>query len=152
MQGLPGNEMNINNFLCFALYSTTRSMNQLYATYLDEHDLTYPQLLVLFLLWEKEGQSVKELGSQLFLDNGTLTPLLKRMEKKNLVKRVRSTEDERIVQIFLTPEGKNHQDMIPQMAGSMLCDLGMEPDEVTMMAENIHKIRRNIDAAIDERS
>lgn len=124
-------------------------MSQLYSTYLDKYDLTYPQLLVLFLLWEKEGQSVKELGTQLFLDNGTLTPLLKRMEKKELVSRKRSTEDERIVQIFLTKKSKELQEMIPCMAESMLCDIGMNPEEVAVMAENIHKVRQNIEAAIN---
>ena len=123
-------------------------MNQLYGTYLDKYDLTYPQLLVLFLLWEKEGQSLKELGAQLFLDNGTLTPLLKRMEKKNLLNRKRSTEDERVVQVFLTPHANELRGMIPQMADSMLCDIGMKPEEIKKMAKNINKIRNNIEAAI----
>ena len=143
--------MNINNILCFALYATSRSMGQLYATYLEKHDLTYPQLLVLFLLWDREGQSIKELGSQLFLDTGTLTPLLKRMEKKNLVNRIRCKEDERVVQIFLTTDGKKLQKMIPKMADSMLCDLGMNPEEVAQMAGKIHEIRQNIDDAVRER-
>ncbi|TDJ04675.1 MAG: MarR family transcriptional regulator [Deltaproteobacteria bacterium] len=143
--------MNINSILCFALYATSRSMGQLYATYLDKYDLTYPQLLILFLLWDKEGQSIKELGSQLFLDTGTLTPLLKRMEKKNLVIRKRNTDDERIVQIFLTPDGNKLQKMIPKMADSMLCDLGMNAEEVAQMAGKIHEIRSNIDNAIQYR-
>jgi MarR family transcriptional regulator, organic hydroperoxide resistance regulator len=134
----------IDNFLCFALYSASRTMNQLYRHYLKKIDVTYPQLLVLLLLLERDHRNIHAIGEMLFLDTGTLTPLLKRLESKGFVKRERSKEDERSVIISLTQAGKNVQDLLKDLAPSMLCDLEMEPDEVIAMANKIHSIRRTI--------
>src|SRR6266487_788832 len=96
----------LGNQLCFAVYSTAHAFNRFYKPLLDRLGLTYPQYLVMLVLWEQDGVAVKEIGERLYLDSGTLTPLLKRMEAAGLVKRTRSTEDERQVLVALTPQGQ----------------------------------------------
>ena len=97
----------LDNQLCFALYSASLSMTKLYKPLLDALELTYPQYLVMLVLWEKDAITVSALGERLFLDSGTLTPLLKRMELAGLLQRQRSAEDERRVEITLTSQGRN---------------------------------------------
>lgn len=105
---LPANDaaLRLDNQLCFALYSASLAMTKLYKPLLDALQLTYPQYLVMLVLWETDGLSVSALGERLFLDSGTLTPLLKRMETSGLLRRQRSTEDERRVEVFLSAEGR----------------------------------------------
>lgn len=98
--------LKLDNQLCFSLYSTSLAMEKLYRKLLKDLGVTYPQYLVLLCLWDQKEMTVSELGKLLFLDSGTLTPLLKRLEKEGLVIRERSSEDERRVMITLTPEGK----------------------------------------------
>lgn len=97
--------LQLNEHLCFSLYACSRAISRLYRPLLEEMGITYPQYLVLLSLWESDGRTVKELGEQLDLDSGTLTPLLKRMETNELIRRVRSTEDERVVLVLLTEKG-----------------------------------------------
>lgn len=96
----------LDNQLCFALYSTSLAMTKLYQPLLKALGLTYPQYLVMLVLWEGDGISVSDLGERLFLDSGTLTPLLKRLQHAGLLQRQRSVADERRVQIVLTPAGR----------------------------------------------
>ncbi|HYG87799.1 MAG TPA: MarR family transcriptional regulator [Azospirillum sp.] len=96
----------LSNLLCFAVYSAAHAFNRVYKPLLDKLDLTYPQYLVLVVLWERDGLTVKEIGNRLYLDSGTLTPLLKRLESAGLLRRVRDQEDERQVRIHLTAEGR----------------------------------------------
>src|SRR5215813_11629288 len=96
----------LGNQLCFAVYSTAHAFNRVYKPLLDRLGLTYPQYLVMLALWERDGVPIKDIGERLFLDSGTLTPLLKRLEAAHLVKRTRSTEDERQVLIALTAQGQ----------------------------------------------
>ncbi len=96
--------MKLDRQLCFALYSASLSMTRLYQPLLAPLGLTYPQYLVLLALWEQDGVTVSALGDRVFLDSGTLTPLLKRMEQAGLLRRQRDTVDERRVHIHLTPE------------------------------------------------
>jgi DNA-binding MarR family transcriptional regulator len=96
----------LDNQLCFALYSASLAMTKLYKPWLDELGLTYPQYLVLLVLWEEDGLSVSELGNRLHLDSGTLTPLLKRIESAGLVSRLRAADDERRVHVTLTAAGR----------------------------------------------
>jgi len=95
----------LDNQLCFALYSTSLVMTKLYQPLLATLGLTYPQYLVMLVLWERDGLTVSALGERLYLDSGTLTPLLKRMEARGLLIRQRSAQDERRVQVSLTAEG-----------------------------------------------
>ena len=92
--------------LCFPLYACARETIKLYKPHLDELDLTYTQYIAMMVLWEKKAVTVKELGAELYLDSGTLTPLLKKMEAKGLLTRRRSTDDERSLIVSLTPEGE----------------------------------------------
>jgi len=96
----------LDNQLCFAVYSTGHAFNRVYKPLLERLGLTYPQYLVMLVLWERDGVPLKDIGERLFLDSGTLTPLLKRLEAAQLIKRRRSTEDERQVLIALTPQGQ----------------------------------------------
>ncbi|MBT0570508.1 MarR family transcriptional regulator [Curvibacter sp. CHRR-16] len=98
--------LQLDKQLCFALYSTSLAMTKLYKPLLQALDVTYPQYLALLALWEQDGQSVSSLGEKLFLDSGTLTPLLKRMEQAGLLQRQRSPADERRVTIHLTAAGQ----------------------------------------------
>ncbi|GAB3914719.1 MarR family transcriptional regulator [Larkinella knui] len=95
--------------LCFPLYVASRLTTQLYGPLLKEIDITYPQYLVLLVLWQKDHQSVSEISTLLYLESNTLTPLLKRLEQKQLIRRKRLDSDERVVEISLTEEGKNLQ-------------------------------------------
>lgn len=97
----------LGNQLCFAIYSTAHTFNRVYKPLLDKLGLTYPQYLVMLVLWERDDLPVKDIGERLFLDSGTLTPLLKRLEAAELIKRTRSTEDERQVMIALTSRGQS---------------------------------------------
>lgn len=96
----------LDDALCFALYSTSLTMSKVYKPHLEALGLTYPQYVVMLALWAGDGLSVSELGEQLCLDSGTLTPLLKRLEANGLLERVRDTQDERVVRIFLTSGGR----------------------------------------------
>ena len=97
--------LRLKNQLCFPLYAASREVIKLYKPYLDELDLTYTQYIATMLLWEHKTLTVKELGEFLFLDSGTLTPLLKKLETKGLVSRARSTKDERNLNVTITESG-----------------------------------------------
>lgn len=109
--------LKLENQLCFKLYTASRLVSQLYYPLLEKIGITYPQYLVMIVLWEHENLSVKELGKFLYLDSGTLTPLLKKMEAKGLIKRSRDKDDERSVIISLTRKGEDlssEADKVPQ--------------------------------------
>ena len=118
----PADSQRLDNQLCFAVYAAAHAFGRAYRALLGQHDLTYPQYLVLLVLWEEEGLSVKEIGTRLFLDSGTLTPLLKRLEASGRVRRARDRADERQVSIFLTDAGRALREplaCIPDQAGGM---------------------------------
>lgn len=98
--------MKLSNQLCFPLYAAARTVTGLYTPYLKPLGLTYTQYIVMLVLWEEDGVSVSEIGDRLMLDNGTLSPLLKKLEKAGYVERSRCREDDRVVEISLTKEGK----------------------------------------------
>ncbi|TXK45340.1 MarR family transcriptional regulator [Pontibacter qinzhouensis] len=98
-------QLKLENQICFPLYAASRLVTRLYQPLLDALNLTYPQYLVLLVLWEHDGLSVNQIGEKLHLHSNTLTPLLKRLEQQGLLQRRRSTSDERQVQLFLTPQG-----------------------------------------------
>src|SRR6201981_1015621 len=118
----------LSNQLCFAVYSTAHAFNRVYKPLLDRLGLTYPQYLVMLALWERDGVPVKDIGERLFLDSGTLTPLLKRLEAADLIKRRRSTEDERQVLIALTSQGQALREKARSVPQSILaasaCSIG----------------------------
>lgn len=113
--------------LCFALYAASHAMNRVYKPLLDPLGLTYTQYLVLLVLWERDDVTVKDLGTRLFLDSGTLTPLLKRMEATGLIRRRRDPADERLVRVSLTDAGRALRTEVAkiQTAVSGACNLDL---------------------------
>lgn len=100
----------LNNQLCFALYSTSLAMTKVYKPLLHALNLTYPQYLAMLVLWEQDGATVTDISQRLLTDPGSMTPVLKRLEVEGLVKRTRSKEDERVVNLYLTTAGKALQE------------------------------------------
>ncbi len=140
----------LDNQICFAVYSTAHAFNRVYKPLLHKLGLTYPQYLVMLALWERDGVPVKDIGERLFLDSGTLTPLLKRLEAASLVKRSRSTEDERLVLIALTQQGqalKEKARAVPQgILAASACSLG----ELSAMKKDLVALRDRLNAALGE--
>lgn len=137
----------LDNQLCFALYSTSLAMTKLYKPLLETLGLTYPQYLVMLVLWERDGLMVSELGERLFLDSGTLTPLLKRLEASGLIARIRDVQDERRVHITLTQAGRVLKAEAAQIPACILkasqCTL---PDIVTL-TQQVQTLRKNLTPA-----
>lgn len=136
--------LKLDNQLCFALYSTSLAMEQLYRKLLQDLHLTYPQYLVMLCLWEKKELAVMELGNLLRLESGTMTPLLKRMEKDGLVSRVRSKEDERKVMITLTAQGKRLKDKALNVPKKVLDCSCMGKTELLKLKSNLDSLREKI--------
>jgi DNA-binding MarR family transcriptional regulator len=120
----------LDNHLCFALYAASNHMTRLFAPFLNKLGVTYPQYLVLVVLWERGGQGVGELASALQMDLGSLSPMLKRLEAKALVTRRRTAEDERRVLVGLTPKGTALRKRTEQMLGEFYCFLNMPLDQL----------------------
>lgn len=133
--------LRLDNQLCFALYSASLAMTKAYKPLLDALGLTYPQYLVMLVLWEHGGLSVSEFGERLSLDSGTLTPLLKRMESGGWLQRVRSSEDERRVRVSLTPAGRKLKARAARIPASMLQASGCSLDELMALTAQIRQLR-----------
>ena len=112
--------LRIKNQLCFPLYACSRETIKRYKPYLDELDLTYTQYIAMMILWEHKSLTVKEIGQHLFLDSGTLTPLLKKLENKGLLTRARSAKDERSLIVTITPAGEAPGERAVGMPGRWL--------------------------------
>lgn len=143
--------LKLDNQLCFSLYACSRAISRMYRPLLDELGLTYPQYLVLLVLWEKEESTVKELSAILDLDSGTLTPMLKRMEAAGLVQRKRSSEDERVVIVRIADKGlalKHKAVCIPQAlfasSGMTLEQLAELNRQVKAMMAHIHELNGTV--------
>jgi len=130
--------------LCFALYSSSLLMTKLYKPVLGALGLTYPQYLVLLALWETDRVAVGELGARLYLDSGTLTPLLKRMEAAGLVTRVRAADDERRVIVALTPAGRAMRRKAEKVPLTVACAVGCQLDEITTLTARLQTLRANV--------
>jgi MarR family transcriptional regulator, organic hydroperoxide resistance regulator len=131
--------LQLDNQLCFALYSASRAMTAAYAPLLDELDLTYPQYLVMLVLWEHDGERVSQIGDRLHLDSATLTPLLKRLESRKLIERRRSRADERVVEVFLTAAGKRLERKAADVPACML-------EKVQLSLAELGKLRAQVQA------
>jgi MarR family transcriptional regulator, organic hydroperoxide resistance regulator len=137
------------NQLCFAVYSTAHAFNRFYKPLLDKLGLTYPQYLVMLVLWEQDGLPVKEIGERLFLDSGTLTPLLKRLEAAGLLKRTRSKEDERQVIVALTVQGEALKEKARKLPLSILAASQCSVAELTTLKSEIVSLREKLNAAAE---
>jgi MarR family transcriptional regulator, organic hydroperoxide resistance regulator len=131
---MPG----LDNHLCFALYAASNHMTRLFVPFLTKLGVTYPQYLVLVVLWERGAQGVGEMASALQMDLGTLSPMLKRLAVKGLVTRQRQTEDERRVLVDLTPKGVALRKRTEQMLGEFYCFLNMPLDELFDLKDQLH--------------
>ncbi len=126
--------------VCFPVYALSREITQHYRPLLDELGLTYPQYLVLLVLWENKKQTVNQLGEKLRLDTGTLTPLLKRMEQKNIISRNRSSQDERVVEITLTDTGNALSEKAKSIPMKMIASMGISLDDLEALKRIANKI------------
>jgi len=130
--------------LCFALYSTGLALNKVYRRLLSGLGLTYPQYLVMLVLWERDGITVSEIGERLFLDSATLTPLLKRLESAGLISRTRAKRDERQVVIALTTDGKALKATARSVPTDVFCASECSPAELAALKRQLESLRGNL--------
>lgn len=134
----------LENQLCFALYSASLAMTKTYKPFLDKLGLTYPQYLVMLVLWQQDDVLVKTIGEKLFLDSGTLTPLLKRLETSALIARTRDAVDERQVRITLTREGRALKKKAQGIPQQVLCASGQERHTLESLRAQLAVIRNEL--------
>ena len=137
----------LDSMLCFAIYATGHAFTRFYKPRLDALGLTYPQYLVLIVLWEGDDITVNTLGSRLFLDSGTITPLLKRLEARGLVKRRRDEDDERQVRILLTPEGRALREKAMSIPLSVATGTGLTRETADRLRAELLNLRDRLDAS-----
>jgi DNA-binding MarR family transcriptional regulator len=138
--------LQLSNQLCFAIYSTAHAFNRVYKPLLDRLGLTYPQYLVMLVLWERDGVPIKDIGERLLLDTGTLTPLLKRLEAAHFIKRTRSTEDERQVLVSLTSTGQALREKARSVPAAILTASACSVAEVSAMKNELITLRDRLNA------
>ena len=134
----------LENQFCFALYSASLAMTKTYKPFLDKMGLTYPQYLVMLVLWQQDDVLVKTIGESLFLDSGTLTPLLKRLEGSSLIVRTRDEADERQVRITLTKEGRALKRKAQGIPHQVLCASGQSADNLMRLRSELSDIRTDL--------
>lgn len=137
--------LKLDKQVCFPLYALSREITQRYRPMLDKLDITYPQYLVLLVLWENRKQTVNQLGEELRLDSGTLTPLLKRLEQKGIVNRSRSSTDERVVEISLTEAGLAMKKKAAVIPGKLVKAMGISTEELEQLQCIVTKILGQMD-------
>src|SRR5277367_5381287 len=137
------------NQLCFAVYSTAHAFNKVYKPLLDPLGLTYPQYLVMLILWYEDEVTVKDLGQRLQLDSGTLTPLLKRLEANGLVTRRRSQADERRVVVTLTAAGRALNEKAESVPRNLFCSTGLTLDGLNQLRDTLLSLRGSLSASAD---
>lgn len=136
--------LKLENQLCFPLYACAREVIKKYTPFLDAIDLTYTQYIAMMALWEKKQLTVKALGEMLYLDSGTLTPLLKKLEAKGLVSRKRSEEDERNLLVTLTREGEALKDAAIQVPGQMMQCVKLPVEDAMALHRILHQLLKDM--------
>lgn len=136
--------LHLDQQFCFAVYSTMHALNRTYKPLLERLGITYPQYIVLLVLWERDGVPVGEIGEKLMLDSSTLTPLLKRMEAAGIIRRTRNPDDERQVLIALTGEGKAMRKTAAEFPESLLCAAGCSVADLVSLKERMLAVRDNM--------
>ncbi|MCR5777688.1 MAG: MarR family transcriptional regulator [Lachnospiraceae bacterium] len=132
--------LRIENQICFPLYACSKEIVRKYKPFLDELDLTYTQYITMLVLWEKKETNVKELGEQLFLDSGTLTPLLKKLESKGFVSRKRSEADERNLVVSITDAGMALRDKALDIPEKMTCCVNLDPEKAKELYKLLYEV------------
>lgn len=140
----PDSMLALDSQLCFALYSASLAMTKTYKPLLEKIGLTYPQYLVMLVLWQEENLLVKSIGEKLFLDSGTLTPLLKRLETSGLIIRTRDLQDERQVRITLTREGRALKRRAQDIPSQVQCASGQPADALVSLRSQLALIRDDL--------
>lgn len=138
----------LNNQLCFALYSASHAMTRLYRPMLAPLGLTYPQYMVMLVLWEQDGQTVNDIGARLYLDSGTLTPLLKRLQAAGLVERERDPGDERRVLVRLSEAGRQLRQQAKAVPRQMLAETTCPPEQRHALLTQITQLREQLHAQL----
>ena len=136
--------LTLDKQFCFSLYSASLAMTKTYKPLLEKIGLTYPQYLVMLVLWQNDDILVKEIGELLFLDSGTLTPLLKRLEAAELIQRTRDEQDERQVRITLTKQGKELKKLAKNIPTAVLCASGQSAEALHKLRSELSKIRDDL--------
>ncbi len=132
--------LKLDNQLCFPLYACAKEIVRRYKPFLDEIDLTYTQYIAMMVLWEEREINVKELGSRLYLDSGTLTPVLKRLEQKGIITRQRDDKDERVLIVSITKEGDELKDKAVEIPVKMAGCVSLEPQDAAELYRLLHKL------------
>ncbi|WP_294274493.1 MarR family transcriptional regulator [uncultured Chryseobacterium sp.] len=136
--------LKLENQICFPLYVIAKEITGLYRPFLDELDMTYPQYLVMMVLWEHDGMTVSCIGEKLYLDSGTLTPLLKRLEAKGMITRQRKKEDERVVEIFITEAGKQLKSRACSVPEKIIASTKVDPEDLIRLKESVQNIIKTL--------
>lgn len=144
--------LKLDSQLCFALYTATNSITRLYRSLLDEYELTYPQYLVLLVLWEKDGIAIKEVMKRLKLDSGTLSPIIKRLQNAGLVHKERTAQDERIVRLYLTDKSKNLEPFIAEVQNKVACQTELSSEEFFELLDRLNKVATSLNQKDDKQS
>lgn len=140
--------LKIENQLCFPLYACAKEVVRRYKPFLDQIDLTYTQYIVMMVMWDKKRVNVKELGQSVYLDSGTLTPLLKRLESKGLIKRERSREDERALDVTITEKGEDLKNEAVQIPKEMGGCIKLTKEEATTLYNLLYKTLDCVEASM----
>lgn len=148
MKSADAQLLQLDQQLCFPIYAASNLLGRLYRPQLEALGLTYPQYLVMLVLWEAGTQSVGELGGKLFLDSGTLTPVLKRLETAGWVRRERSKKDERRVEVSLTDAGKGLKQSVINVPQALFCLIGLEPESLVRLRGDMKKLVAALDLAV----
>ena len=148
----PSDAQSLDDFLCFAMYSTNLALNRLNATVLDKLELTYLQYIALVSLYEHGDQTVSSLGAKLFLDSSTLTPLLKRLEAMGHVTRQRDPQDERVVRVNITPKGRKIREKALDYREGLVKKIGLSPTGYRSLLDELVKLRSNLSQYESEKS
>ena len=133
-------KLKLENQLCFPFYAISREIIKKYKSVLDPFHLTYTQYITMLVLWENESITFKELGQKLHLDSGTMTPVIKKLEQMNLVNKYRTKEDDRVVVVELTEQGRSQKEEIVKVPEAMACQMHLEPEEIAQLKELLDKM------------
>ncbi|MDR5775998.1 MULTISPECIES: MarR family winged helix-turn-helix transcriptional regulator [unclassified Caballeronia] len=141
--------LELDQQICFALYSTSLAMTKTYKPMLDKLGLTYPQYLAMLVLWESDNLTVKEIAARLSLDSATLTPLLKRLEAQGYVERMRGVEDERQVHVRLTAQGRSLRQSARAIPPEIFCAAGSDVDELVRLRSDLVRLRASLNEYLE---
>ena len=136
--------LKLENQICFPLYACSKEIVRKYKPFLDEIDLTYTQYITMMVLWEHKEMNVKDLGEFLYLDSGTLTPVLKKLEQKGYVARARAIEDERVLKVTITEAGEQLKEQAVEIPAKIGSCVGLSSEDALKLYEILHKILKAI--------